>query len=286
MNNKINLDYYKIFYEVAKEGNITKAANNLFISQPAVTQTIKKLEDNLKTTLFIRNSKGMNLTKIGEKIFSLTEKGLKTFESIENLAKDEEELTSGEITISCGTNIAKKILLPSVVEFNSIYPNISIKIEDNVQAVSFQKLEKGEIDLLISQKNDINKNLKFSHLCYEKYVFVTKYSDELLNKVILMAEGTYSRQIFDNFIKGNTLQFKNSIIANGYNTAIELCKSGFGIMIAPYYLVEDLIKDKILKIVYKDKKVGDIQDFGFYTNENCLTKITNEFSKILIKNNK
>ncbi len=76
MNIKINLDYYKIFYEVAKYKNITKASNVLFISQPAITQTIKKLEETLNAKLFLRHSKGVILTPIGQKIFNQVENAL------------------------------------------------------------------------------------------------------------------------------------------------------------------------------------------------------------------
>lgn len=285
MNININLDYYKIFYEVAKYKNITKASNVLFISQPAITQTIKKLEETLNAKLFLRHSKGVILTPIGQKIFNQVENALKSFENVENIAKNEEELLSGQISISCGSNIAKKILIKSIIEFNSLFPNINIKLEDNVQKISINKLEKGDLDILISQKNPEIKSLTFKHLCSEKYVIVTKNDDSIQDKVILMSEGTYSRQIFDYLIKKNNLQFKNTIIASGYNIAIELCKSGLGLMLAPLYLVEDLIKTKILKTALNDIIIIDTQDFGFYINENNLTKITKEFIKILIKNN-
>ena len=74
-----SLDNYRIFYEVAKCKNITKASKNLFISQPAVSQTIKKLEDELGATLFIRNKKGVELTRFGQEVFQRAETAMLSF---------------------------------------------------------------------------------------------------------------------------------------------------------------------------------------------------------------
>lgn len=286
MDKNISLDYYKIFYEVAKSQSITKASNTLFISQPAITQTLKKLETVLGCKLFIRTTKGVKLTQIGERIFAKVEQGLKNFKEVELLSENEENLESGEIKISCGSNIAKKLLLKSIIEFNHLYPNVEIIIEDNVQKLSVERLKKGELDVLISQNNEEVSGVKFHHLKYEKYVFVTKHDDNDLNKAILMTDGTYSRTLFDRFKQNFNISFEHNTIVSGYNTAIELCKAGLGVMLIPYYLVEDLIANNTFKVVFEDKEIDDWQDYGFYTNENNLSMATKKFVELLIKNNK
>ena len=101
-----NLNNYKIFYEVAKCKNITKASNNLYISQPAISQVIKKLEEDLDCILFVRSKKGMELTSIGEKIFTQVESSLNGLNTISELISKEKGLLIGELNIGSGSNIA------------------------------------------------------------------------------------------------------------------------------------------------------------------------------------
>mgnify|MGYP001633181924 FL=1 len=84
----INLEYYKIFYEVAKEQNITKASENLNISQPAISKTIKLLEEKLGGTLFVRTKKGVILTEEGKEFYSYITKAMEYINSAENKFSD------------------------------------------------------------------------------------------------------------------------------------------------------------------------------------------------------
>ena len=103
-----SLDNYKIFYEVAKCKNITKASKNLFISQPAISQSIKKMEENLSVSLFVRSKRGMELTPIGKKVFDKVEIALHNLSSIEHLIDEEKGMLKGDLFIGAGSNIARK----------------------------------------------------------------------------------------------------------------------------------------------------------------------------------
>ena len=83
---------YKIFYEVAKEGNITRASEKLFISQPAVSQSIKKLEEELEVSLFIRNKSGVTLTSIGQEIFTKVDGAILSLKDIDKIIEEKNEL--------------------------------------------------------------------------------------------------------------------------------------------------------------------------------------------------
>lgn len=279
----ISLDYYKIFYQVAICENITKASEKLFISQPAISQTIAKLEEELGVTLFLRTKKGVKLTNIGEKIFNVVKSGLNDLENVQKIALEQEQLLSGELFISCGSNIAKRLLLKSINDFSIQHPSIPIYLENYPLDKSLEKLKNGKLDIVIGQNNYEETPFTFQHLSFEKYVFVSKIGVGF-EKVILMNQGTYSRKLFDKYISqiGNE-NVKHIIEVSGYNIAIELCKLGLGVILIPYYMVEELLKNNILTIMNVDS-FDEMQEFGYYFNQNNLTKTAQEFLKILEQN--
>ncbi len=284
---ELNLEALKIFYEVAKAKNITKAAEKLFISQPAVTQTIKKLETDIDATLFIRNKKGVQLTRIGEEIFEKVESAIVTFESVEKTLKEYNGLTRGKVIISCGVSIGKKVLVGTIEEFVSAYPDVSIVQTDDVQSRSIEKLRRGEIDLLITQFNSDIEGFEFKKLYNEKYVLVKSPRPEFANndlRFITTGLGSYSNKLFAEFIEKRGLTDVPVIRGTGYNIITALCKSGVGVGILPSFLAEDEIKNKELEVVFDDYQFPAIE-YGVYYNEKNLTRAAKEFLKMLISLN-
>ena len=110
----VNLELYKYFYVVAKNKNMTKASEELFISQPALSQSIKKLEEQLNCTLFFRNNKGMELTKEGEALFDYITGAMLQINNAENELLDFKELDKGEIRIGSSTTITRTYLIKSL----------------------------------------------------------------------------------------------------------------------------------------------------------------------------
>ena len=136
----INLNYFKIFYVVAKNGNITKASQELYISQPAISQTIKNLEDTLGCRLFIREKKGVALTHIGRKIYDKVEASLKSLDRLQELIDEENGVIRGSLTIGCGTNIARLLLADSIAKFVKDFPEVKVFHIENVQSVMLFRL--------------------------------------------------------------------------------------------------------------------------------------------------
>ena len=128
----INLEYYKIFYEVAKEQNITKASENLNISQPAISKTIKLLEEKLGGTLFVRTKKGVILTEEGKKFYSYITKAMEYINSAENKFSDLINLETGVIKIGINSTLTKEFLLPYLEKFNKLYHKIDIQITNGI----------------------------------------------------------------------------------------------------------------------------------------------------------
>ncbi len=112
-----NLSQYRIFYEVAKTGNISKAAKELYISQPAISKAISKLEDSLKVSLFTRSSRGVHLTPEGELLFGYVQTAFQALDLGEQELKRIQEFNIGHLKIGVSNTLCKYILLPYLKNF-------------------------------------------------------------------------------------------------------------------------------------------------------------------------
>jgi LysR family transcriptional regulator, transcriptional activator of the cysJI operon len=290
MLQNINLDYYKVFYQVAKEQNITSAAKTLLISQPAVTQTIAKLEEQLDVKLLVRQSRGITLTKIGKIVFEEVSKGLIYFNNIKNIIEDERDLLIGEIEIGCSTSLARVLLTEPIAKFNKDYPNIKIKIIDQMTNELLYKLSLSQTDLVIGQlQNYKYENLEYKKLLDENYIFICNKNYDTGNikmledlkkhPLILGGKNTSSRNIFDELVK-NKLAVVSSIEVTGYNMVLELVKNNVGIGFLPEYFVAGFIKDGVLQKINLDLNLNAIE-YAYFVNKNTKTKAVREFLKYL-----
>lgn len=141
-----NLEYYKIFYEVAKAGSITAAAAGLCISQPAVSQTIKQLEAGLGSPLFIRTQKGVRLTTEGEVLYSYLERGFEQITAGEEAFRSMIDLEQGEIRIGASDMTLQFYLLPYLEQFHVQYPKIKVRVTNGPTPETLKFLEEGRID--------------------------------------------------------------------------------------------------------------------------------------------
>ena len=124
----INFELYKIFYVVATNQSITKASNELMITQPAVSQGIQNLENSLNTTLFIRTKKGVILTNEGEELYKYIKEGMNYFINGTNKINDLKNLDSGILRIGASTSLTENYLMKYITKFHRLHPNIEIKI--------------------------------------------------------------------------------------------------------------------------------------------------------------
>ena len=124
-----HLTQYRIFYAVARAGNISRAAKELFISQPAISKSISKLEESLGMALFIRNSRGVSLTAEGQVLFQHVEAAFEALERGENELKQIQNLHIGQLKIGVSNTLCKYILLPYLKGFIAQYPHVRILIE-------------------------------------------------------------------------------------------------------------------------------------------------------------
>ena len=153
----VDLELYKIFYIVAKNKHMTKASEELHISQPAISQSIKKLEDQLGGTLFIRSNKGMELTEEGKMIYDYVKGALELIKNAENDFTAFKDLSKGEVKIGCSTTLTKLLLIEPIKEFNKDNPNIDIKVNNNLTSILINDLKLGKLDFVIFNESDVKE---------------------------------------------------------------------------------------------------------------------------------
>ena len=144
-----NFEYYRIFYYVAKYGNLTRAASALNTSQPAVTRTIHKLEDDLGCRLFIRSKMGMELTAEGQQFFEYVSAGCAQFFKGESDLKDRLSLEKGTISISATETALHCYLFQAMEEFSRKYPKVHFQILNNSTRDSIQAVRDGKVDMAV-----------------------------------------------------------------------------------------------------------------------------------------
>ncbi len=142
----ISLEYYKIFYVTAKSGSITGAAGALSITQPAVSQAIRHLEESLSCVLFVRTSKGVRLTREGEMLYSYVERGYETILAGERQLAEMLSLGQGEIRIGASDMTLKFYLLPYLERFHERYPGIRVTVTNAPTPETIQNLCEGKMD--------------------------------------------------------------------------------------------------------------------------------------------
>lgn len=159
-----NLEYYKVFYYVAKTGSVTKAAGELSISQPAVSQALRQLEGNLGVLLFTRAARGVKLTGEGRLLFSYVEKGYEQIEMGVAKIRQMQNLELGEIHIGASDMTLQFYLLPYLERFHEQYPEIKVVVTNAPTPETLQFLRDGKIDFGIvstpfEEKEDIRSVL-------------------------------------------------------------------------------------------------------------------------------
>lgn len=168
----VNLEYYRVFYYVAKLGSITMAADELFISQPAVSQAVRHLEDTLGGSMFLRTPKGVRLTPEGEVLYSYVSRGYEYLMQAESKYRELLNLEDGEVRIGASDMTLQFYLLPHLERFHKVYPKIRIQVTNASTPDTLEHLHSGRIDFgAVSSPVKSEKGLKLIPVCGIRDIF-------------------------------------------------------------------------------------------------------------------
>lgn len=236
----IDLELYKVFYTVAKNKHMTKASEELHISQPAISQSIKKLEDQLGGTLFIRSNKGMELTEEGKMFYDYVKGALELINNAENEFTSFKDLSKGEIKIGISTTLTKIFLMDYIKDFHKDYPNIKINITNDLTSNLILDLQKGKLDFVIFNEGSIKENnISFKKISEFKHGFIynpenfiddIKSLDELNNHpLVLQKKESNSRKNLNSLLLENNIILNPIIEVVSQDLVLEFTNAGFGI---------------------------------------------------------
>lgn len=216
-----SLEYYKVFYYVAKYGSVTKAAGELAISQPAVSQALKQLERQLEVTLFYRAAKGVKLTSEGELLYSYVEKGYEQIELGVKKVRELQNLELGEIRIGASDMTLQYYLLPYLEKFHEQYPEIKVTVTNAPTPETLNFLKEGRIDFgIVSTPFPEMADLKVTPVREIEDVFVAgrkfiAYKNKTLDlqeleklPLICLEKNTSTRKYMDDFLSWNNVSIQ------------------------------------------------------------------------------
>lgn len=237
----IKLELYRIFQEVAKTGNISAAAQRLFISQSAVSQSIKQLEDQLQVRLFSRSSKGVRLTGEGELLAEYVEHALGLIRSGEEKLAQARDLATGELTIGASDTVTKTYLLARLESFHKTYPGIHIRILTGTSRMVLNYLKSGQVDIAFASKPENTETYHMRHCIETHTIFVaapTYFSDfsrvfsmrEIAElPLILLERQASSRTYVERFFSEHGITLHPEIELGSHNLLISLARIGLGV---------------------------------------------------------
>lgn len=255
MEFEIDFELYKIFYTVGKYSNITRASEALFISQPAVTMSIKKLEELLNTTLFVRNKRGVTLTTEGKVLYEYVASAMENIKIGENRLSSLKALETGNIRIGIGSTLTKHFLVKYLEAFHKKYPKITINIDTSMTSEILKKLNDGKLDIAIIANDTDNfkdfnvnfsKDLNYSFVCNKNYpdLIGKKLSLKDINSypLLLQHPDSNSRKILNAFAEKNDVKLSSDMELSSHSLVIEFAKIGLGVGFTAEEFIQDQLK--------------------------------------------
>ena len=253
----VNLELYRVFYTVAKCGSLTKAAEELYISQPAVSQAIKQLENQLGGKLFNRTHKGMELSDTGGKqIFPMVEKALKLLGEAESKYIELKDTATGIVRICASDTVSTHFLLPFVKKYHEKYPSVNLILQNctSSETIELLKNNKGDVGFVNLPLDDSDINLSSTVMqIHDTFVASDKFSElfgetidlkRLQDYPLLMLElSTATRQAIVSFAHSQGIHLHPEIELASLELMTELAKNGIGIACIPKEFVRHELEE-------------------------------------------
>lgn len=269
-----NLSRYKIFLCVAQCLSISKASEQLYISQPAVSSCIKKLEESLGVTLFIRKARGVILTENGKILYQSVKQALGTLTDTEKNLMNAK--SAGRLRIAASNVLCKYMLMPYLKQFTEKYPEVDLSIVCTSSDKAFALLEEHAIDVALAAKPADTSCFSYTPIGAIEDIFVCSpsYFEKILcgeddvfetGKVMLLNKNNVSRMHVDNYFAENGIVPSHVLEVNDMNLLIEFSKIGIGVSCVVKQFVEKELSEGSLREI-KLKKTIPPREAGFLYN--------------------
>lgn len=253
----INYELYKVFYHVAATLSFSEASKQLFISQSAVSQSVKVLEKKLNQTLFIRSTKKVQLTPEGEILLKHIEPAINLIQKGENQLLEANTLNGGQLRIGASDTICRYFLVPYLNKFHKAYPNVHIKVTNQTSIECAHLLANGQVDFIIT--NYPNSGL----LSSQKFRVINEFSDvfvanqeyfplkgETVNlqklqtyPILMLDRKSTTSEFLHHMFQKEQLDLVPEIELSSNDLLIDLARIGLGIAFVPDFCIPNNDRD-------------------------------------------
>lgn len=237
----VKLELYRVFRTVAAKGNISAAAQELYLSQSAVSQSIRQLEEQLQVRLFSRNARGVALTSEGQLLLEYVNRALGLLENGEEKLSQVRQLLAGELTIGASDTVTRTFLLPRLEAFHKEYPSIRIRILNGTTRMVLDYLHAGQVDLAFASEAQDEK-LYAQRRCFDTHMlfvaspeypcdFERAYTVEEMAAfpLILLERKASSRLYVERFFREHGVDITPEIELGSHDLLIALAQIGLGV---------------------------------------------------------
>ncbi len=254
---KTKLDYYKIFYETAKNESFSTAARNLYISQSAISQCISQLERDLEVQLFVRSRRGVSLTNEGQLLFQKIESAMLSIEQGETLLAKFKHLDSGELRIAAGDAITTHYLLPYLEQFHAKYPEIRIEMASSYSSRMIEHIKEGKSELAFINLPAADDELCIEpcfeihdvFVCGSEYKTKANYSWAEIAKepLILLETNAVSRRYLDEKFASKHIELNPQIEIAVHDMLLQFASINLGVACVVEEFSTDALKSGAIK---------------------------------------
>lgn len=297
MKNDVNLNLYKVFYDVSKYGSFSKTAEFTYTTQSSVSKSIKKLEEELNTKLFYRKPHGIELTEEGKSVLYYVEKAYGNLLIAERIVKETDNLERGKLNIGLPSYISSFYFMDKIIDFYKKYPNIEITLINGNRESLLDLLNKHQLDFFIYSApiiEDIKDDdieivklypIKYTFFCradeYDKYKNIKTIKDIENVPLVLPVPGSNNRKFLDEVLLKNDVNITRAINIHTSEGIVTGVKNKLGIG----YIISDIIKDDDnFKCIDIDTKLHE-EEIALIYNKKFLTKAPTKFIKDYININ-
>lgn len=249
----INYELYKVFYYVATSLSFSEASKKLFISQSAVSQSIKTLEKKLGQPLFIRSTKKVQLTPAGNLLLKHIEPAMNLISRGENQLLDSGTLGLGQLHIGASDTICRYFLVPYLKQFHKMFPNVPIKVTNATSIKCVELLDQRKVDLIVT--NLPNSHLNHSYIqktvCNFNDVFIANPAYFHFNKneipfeelkqypIMMLDRNSTTSEYLHNIFLQHQLELVPEVELSSNDLLIDLARIGLGIAFVPDYCIKE-----------------------------------------------
>lgn len=290
-----NLEYYKVFYYVARCENLTAAAAELSVSQPAVSQALKQLEEALGTKLFVRASRGIRLTEEGQALFEYVKEGYEKILLGEKMISSMLRLDSGELKIGASDMTLKYYLLPHLEKFHEQYPGIKVTVTNAPTPRTLELLHDGKIDFgVVSTPFCQRQGIRVSEVRKIEDVFVAgrkfiQYKNRMLDlqeleglPIIFLEGATSTGKYMDEFLKQNQVMIRPEFELATSDMIVQFALRSLGVGCVVRDFASEYLEDGRL-FELRFNKIIPKRQICVVTEERAFpTRAAQEFLKIII----